>query len=401
MWIYHISYNKFSFKKVYPNSEDILIYSTVYDLMKMLIDFSQPDFQNGNKTYLDYQKLFEYYKSHPTHLYAYDIFRFTFMYDNECYAEIMNCMYMTNYQLGQIINSSFSNKFEEALQNFTMLDKKLENLSLCQDSSRKIILSTLRDVIIKPIITKIKIDNINTEKSADINPTFDNSSNDEYIPCNNIPSNSGDCGSVEIYRDMKNNRNVAIKILKNKEKSFEKEKIDSPYIMKIYGITSLKNNKEGLIMEYISNPKGISTALYNTMRFSKKDVVKICLQLVQAFEAFAKAGFNHNDLFIHTNNIVIDSNKNLKIVDYDDAERIEDSPEICTKDNIKNTLQYIAIALNVSYPDLCNAFFDNHKYLTFKTASISYIPITDIKFSDNLPSFDELKQNLKELEDNL
>ena len=105
------------------------------------------------------------------------------------------------------------------------------------------------------------------------------------------------------------------------------------------------------------------------------------------------------DIYIGPN-IVIDKKGDLKVIDYDTAEDAGVN-EKTTKSNIKYALTYIAIAMSVSYPDLCQQFFNKHPYLTFDyTGSFLTLPVRNVELTENAPTtFEEIKKALNELED--
>ncbi len=209
-------------------------------------------------------------------------------------------------------------------------------------------------------------------------------SENRYAWAKDIPS-SGAYGIVRLYMDTELNKLVAIKMLKSGENFSEKQlammqRVNSPYVAKVYGLTSVKNQK-CLVMELVQGGSGlISTAEY-MHEYSRERILDICIQLAKAFQAFYDGGLVHNDLYCHVRNVLIDEQENVKVIDYDEAEDVLENRDLptnyCFVKNMQAALTYIASFLREVNEDLYRELREKTPTIKFTTVNwkVGYTPV--------------------------
>lgn len=140
-----------------------------------------------------------------------------------------------------------------------------------------------------------------------------------------------------IYKDEKTNKKYVLKTidesLLNEYESISK--INSPYVAKILYIEKA-TGEITVVREHVEGQSLDEFLSHGTL--SEDDAYKIILQILNGLKSMHKKGLVHRD--INPNNIIIDKQKNVKIIDYGIVRKIKDGK---TKDTtILGTVGYAA-----------------------------------------------------------
>ena len=206
----------------------------------------------------------------------------------------------------------------------------------------------------------------------------------------------GGYGKVMLYYNKSKKRNEAVKILReDKYKIWDRERIlklsdlNSKNIAKIYSLT---DDEKFLTMEYIEDKQNYYHYMY-TIRNNTCKILDILIQIVSGLKDLSDAGFYHNDLDQHTNNILISKEGEVKIIDYDQS-IFRPFPD-CNKEN---AIKQIVSILYFFRIDLYKKFIRKFTNLNFiMDINKTNYPYVKNIFGDKLPSSDELIGILREM----
>lgn len=398
MWLNY----KYFIKKLKDNGYGASFHDNYNDNITRMMGIMLPAHNEGKQnyractTYEEFLNVIKYYD----YDYGFCFMKFYKDIDYKLGCEFHSIVRMLCYVLERLKTTNSNYKYKRALETLDVIGEKLDNLEKMDDPSTGVIAKAIQENLLQPIvgIVNSKSKEIKAKSSNKKQRVFDQ--NKRYDPYDKKAGRGG-YGTVKIYRDTENERKVAIKTFRSgepldNEKLKNLQKIDSNYVVKLYELTTLENGKNGLVMEYVPGHESFSKAVFNTKRFSRVNVLNICHQLVNAFRAFAKAGFAHNDVNNHTENIVIDKYNNIKVIDYETVRHYGVSDENANE-NIKITLRCIVTALYNSYPDLYKKFTKK-----FAASLLSITPnvinkFASVTFGKKLPSFNDITKALDEL----
>jgi len=160
---------------------------------------------------------------------------------------------------------------------------------------------------------------------------------------------SGGMGTVYKAKDVRLNRNVAIKMLhphitnkSNAYKRFQNEaqvsaQINHPNVATLYDFIS-HNGRSYLIMEYV-NGETIEALLNKKIKFSEKECVDIAVQMLKGLGEAHKLNILHRDL--KPGNIMVNKNGFTKLMDFGIA-RFNNSTRLTAQNKVIGTAEYIA-----------------------------------------------------------
>lgn len=327
---------------------------------------------------------------------------------NKSIKEIIDALGELNYRLARCDGSVSLYKIETAHKKLTKLRDELKTLKTT-DATIQNLAEGIEVLCLEPNIAwfakRIEDKKNELPKSRSVfakgfGPLPYGSSEDgRYIPHyyteNSVKQvGAGGFGVVKVYLDTEdNNKKVAIKTL-NEDGAFKPDKIeklkriDSPYVAKLYGLTTLIFNsgtKEvGLVMEYVH---GASRFIDEVYSLSKTEVLDICKQIVEAIQAFDVAGFHHVDLNHHFNNILIGKEGKIKIIDYEDAEDKK------IGQNETEALQNVLDVLKRYGRGMDDKFLGKYSGLKFKCQWGKHVILP----GQTIPGFDKLLKDLEDL----
>lgn len=312
------------------------------------------------------------------------------------------------------------NKMRNILATFEKLNDALNSVK-GSNASFKIIAEAFQKMAVEPSIESVKCQIEQMKKKEKEKPKqtrtytatpgskLDGASKDgRYVPYISSSTDErksagrGGYGAVAIYWDTQEKCKVAIKTKKG-GKSFGSKitdlpQIKSPYVAAYKDLTTLIiKGKEvpGLVMEYVHGQTCFIDQIY---RLSPEKLLETCKQLIDGFEAFAEAGYCHQDLHTHFENVRMDKEGNIKIIDYEDA-----SGNPTRNRNL--AINYVLATLNAYHngDELCDKFLEQfpelydqvEKYMNRRSVKAYY----QYNVKGYAPTFDELRDALDHLKD--
>jgi serine/threonine-protein kinase len=160
---------------------------------------------------------------------------------------------------------------------------------------------------------------------------------------------SGGMGTVYKAKDLRLNRNVAIKMLhpyitnkSNAYKRFQNEaqisaQINHPNVATLYDFIS-HNGRSYLIMEFV-NGETIESLLSYKSKFSQQECIDIAVQMLKGLGEAHKLNILHRDL--KPGNIMVNKNGFTKLMDFGIA-RFNNSTRLTAQNKVIGTAEYIA-----------------------------------------------------------
>ena len=165
----------------------------------------------------------------------------------------------------------------------------------------------------------------------------------------NAQLGSGGMGTVYKAKDLKLNRNVAIKMLhphitnnSNAYKRFQNEaqisaQINHPNVATLYDFIS-HEGRSYIVMEYV-NGETIESVLEAKGKFSEKESIDIVIQMLRGLGEAHRLNILHRDL--KPGNIMVNKNGFTKLMDFGIA-RFNNSTRITAQNKVIGTAEYIA-----------------------------------------------------------
>ena len=216
---------------------------------------------------------------------------------------------------------------------------------------------------------------------------------------------TGGFGTVYLCFDTQENKKVAIKERDN-GKPFNGEKINalkkalnSDHIVKIIDLIEWGGVKDGgLVMEYIDGGEPLMKAI-SAHQYSKDQILDLCIQLIEALEAFTKNGIFHGDLNEHINNILVDKFGNVKIIDIDgeSVSFLYNAKDLNTSSAINHILSILVAADADLYQSFISGLPVGNIHISFwkdRYTQLQYEPL-------NYPSLQDLRKYLDNMRSEL
>ncbi|MEL6988565.1 MAG: serine/threonine-protein kinase, partial [Bacteroidota bacterium] len=160
---------------------------------------------------------------------------------------------------------------------------------------------------------------------------------------------SGGMGTVYKAKDLKLNRNVAVKMLhphitnkSNAYKRFKNEaqisaQINHPNVTTLYDFIA-EQGRSYIIMEYV-NGKTIEDLLKQKGKFNETECISIAIQMLKGLGEAHRLNILHRDL--KPGNIMINQNGFTKLMDFGIA-RIDNTTRLTAQNKVIGTAEYIA-----------------------------------------------------------
>ncbi|MDO4200501.1 MAG: hypothetical protein Q4D57_07125, partial [Clostridia bacterium] len=330
------------------------------------------------------------------------------------FNKLAETIHLLRSQRGILGKTNSLNKMRNVLVTLEKLNETLESLK--SDDLLKILAESLQKMQIEPLINEVKQKMEAREKKEKESPKkkfpytakpgseLDGASEDgRYVPYisgstgKEKIAGEGGYGTVGIYWDTQEKCKVAIKTKRDEtifgSKITDLPQIKSPYVAALKDLTTLIIDGQkvpGLVMEYVHGQTCFMDQIY---RLSPEKLLETCKQLIDAFEAFAKAGVHQWDLDQHFQNVRIDKNGNIKIIDYDDASTGGGYNRVYA-----TTYVIAALSAYRNGDELREKFLEQFPELDGQVKEDDYTPYM-YKVSDNVPTFGELRVALDRLKE--
>ena len=119
-------------------------------------------------------------------------------------------------------------------------------------------------------------------------------------------------------------------------------------------------------MEYIDSGKPLMKVI-SAHKYSKDQILDLCIQLVESLEVFTKNEIPRDDLNKHINNMLVDKFGNVKIIDIDELKLFPNhAKDLNTSSAINHILSILVAADTDSYQSFISKLPGGNIQTSFK-----------------------------------